>query len=100
MRKNLIITLSILGILCLISHPAFAESQSETQLKVFLEDVGTFLIRIVGPAVLVIGIAVSGISMALGNQMGLQRGMLAALGGALIMMARSLLDLIQRMTGF
>lgn len=78
----------------------YAESQSEYQLTAFLEDVATFLIRIVGPSILVIGVAMGGIAMATGDERGLRRGIYAAMGGALIMLARSILDLIQRMTGF
>ena len=99
MNKKKLALLALL-ILFATAVPAFAESQSEIQLKVFLEDIGTFLIRVIGPAVLVIGLAISGISMALGNQLGVSRGILAVIGGALIMMARSILDLIQRITGF
>ncbi len=79
---------------------AFAVSESESQLGDFLEGVAEFLIRIIGPAILVIGVSIGGISMATGNEQGLQRGIFAAFGGALIMMSKAILDLIQRLTGF
>lgn len=79
---------------------AFAFSDSEAQLENFLDGVADFLIRVIGPGILVIGVCMGGISMATGNERGLQRGILAALGGALIMMSRAILDLIQRLTGF
>ncbi len=79
---------------------ALAFSDSETQLGQFLDGIADFLIRVIGPGILVIGVCIGGISMATGNEMGLRRGIFAALGGALIMMARAILDLIQRLTGF
>lgn len=79
---------------------AWAFSDSESQLEEFLEGIADFLIRIIGPGILVIGVCIGGISMATGNEMGLRRGVFAALGGAIIMMARAILDLIQRLTGF
>ena len=79
---------------------AFADSTSEIQLGTFLQGIADFLIRIVGPAILVIGVCVGGVSMATGNERGLNRGIMAALGGAIIMMSRAILDLIQRLTGF
>lgn len=79
---------------------AFAEAQNQEELGYFLDAVGSFLIQTVGPGILVIGIAVAGISMALGNEQGMHRGALAAGGGALIMLARAILDLIQNVTGF
>ena len=79
---------------------AYAEAQSKEELGYFLEAVGTFLIQTVGPGILVIGIAVAGVSMALGNEQGMRHGALAAGGGALIMLARAILDLIKSVTGF
>ncbi len=81
-------------------QPAFAEATSESDLSSFLEGVGDFLIRIVGPAVLVIGVAVAGVSMALGDEQGMRRGALAAGGGALILLSRAVLAFIQNITRF
>jgi len=78
----------------------FAEANVESDLDSFLRGIGDFLIRTVGPGVLVIGIAVAGVSMALGDERGMQRGALAAGGGALIMLARAVLDFIQSITHF
>jgi len=79
---------------------AFAEANAESDLDTFLSGVGDFLIKTVGPGVLVIGIAVAGVSMALGDERGMQRDALAAGGGALIMLARAVLDFIQNITHF
>ncbi len=87
-------------LLSLKSHFAFAEATSESDLNAFLEGVGDFLIRIVGPAVLVIGIGVAGVSMALGDDRGMRQGALAAGGGALILLSRAILDFIQNITRF
>lgn len=79
---------------------AFAEARTKEELEFFLDSIGSFLINIIGPGVLVIGVAVSGISMALGNEDGMKRGAFAALGGALIMLSRAVLDLVKDLTGF
>ncbi|OGW81642.1 MAG: hypothetical protein A3G33_08290 [Omnitrophica bacterium RIFCSPLOWO2_12_FULL_44_17] len=79
---------------------AFAEATSESDLGAFLEGVGDFLIRTVGPAVLVIGIAVAGIGMALGDERAMSRGGLAAAGGALILLSRAILDFISHIARF
>lgn len=79
---------------------AFAEATSESDLGIFLEGVGDFLIRTVGPAVLVIGVGVAGVGMALGDERAMQRGALAAGGGALILLSRAILDFITRIANF
>ncbi|MDA9101167.1 TrbC/VirB2 family protein, partial [Omnitrophica bacterium] len=78
----------------------FAEANAEGDLDAFLIGVGDFLIRTIGPGVLVIGVAVAGVSMALGDEQGMRRGALAAGGGALIMLSRAVLDFIQNVAGF
>ena len=88
------------SLLMLLATVAFAEANAESDLDSFLRGIGDFLIRTVGPGVLVIGIAVAGVSMALGDERGMQRGALAAGGGALIMLARAVLDFIQSITRF
>jgi type IV secretory pathway VirB2 component (pilin) len=88
------------SLLMLQATVAFAEANAESDLDSFLRGIGDFLIRTVGPGVLVIGIAVAGVSMALGDERGMQRGALAAGGGALIMLARAVLDFIQSITHF
>ncbi len=100
MRKMIAKYLVILTAIYLHAGIAYAEAQNQEELGYFLDAVGTFLIQSVGPGILVIGIAVSGISMALGNEQGMRRGALAAGGGALIMLARAVLDLIKNVTGF
>ncbi len=96
-KKKLILTL--LYLMLRVAH-AYAFSDSESQLQQFLTGIADFLIRVIGPGILVIGVCMGGISMATGNEMGLRRGIFAALGGALIMMSRAILDLIQRLSGF
>ena len=90
----------ILALMLLRATSAFAFADSESQLDEFLKGLGDFLIGVIGPGILVIGVCIGGISMATGNEFGLRKGVIAAIGGALIMMSRSFLDLIQRITGF
>ncbi len=92
--------LFLLVIILMKTTCCYAFGDSEAQLQQFLDGVGDFLIRIIGPGILVIGVCLGGISMATGNEMGLRRGIFATLGGALIMMSRAILSLIQRLTGF
>ena len=96
MKPRKIILLSLL-MLFVAAGAAFADSTSEAQLGTFLQGIADFII---GPAILVIGVCMGGISMATGNERGLNRGIMAALGGAIIMMSRAILDLLQRLTGF
>ena len=104
MKKSLTrVTKAAMGIGLLVFTRAqilYAQAGSEEDLRFFLERVGDFLIRSVGPGVLVIGIAVAGVSMALGDEQGMRRGALAAGGGALIMLSRAILDFIQNVTNF
>lgn len=99
--KKVINILSLLGFLfCAFSSSGYAQAGSEADLGSFLEQVGDFLIRTIGPGVLVIGVSVAGVSMALGDEQGMRRGALAAGGGAVIMLSRAILDLIQNVTHF
>ena len=99
-RQKILRVLVPASFLMLQATVAFAEANAEADLDSFLSGIGDFLIRTVGPGVLVIGIAVAGVSMALGDERGMQRGALAAGGGALIMLARAVLDFIQSITHF
>lgn len=89
-----------LFLILLQTHFAFAEARAKEDIQYFLDSLGTFLIQIVGPGIIVIGITIAGISMALGNELGMRRGAIAAGGGALIMLARAILDLMKDVTGF
>lgn len=100
-QKKLMTVVSLMGFLLIVSsNSAYAQAGSEADLGAFLEQIGDFLIRTVGPGVLVIGISVAGVSMALGDEQGMRRGALAAGGGAIIMLSRAILDLIQNVTHF
>ncbi len=99
-RQKILRVLVPASFLVLQATVAFAEANAEADLDSFLSGIGDFLIRTVGPGVLVIGIAVAGVSMALGDERSMQRGALAAGGGALIMLARAVLDFIQSITNF
>ncbi len=89
-----------LGFLLVQAQICYAEAGSETDLQFFLQSIGDFMIRTIGPGVLVIGVAVAGVSMALEDEQGMRRGALAAGGGALIMLSRAILALIQNVTHF
>ena len=100
-QRKFITTASFMGFfLIMCSSSLYAQAGSEADLGAFLEQVGDFLIRTVGPGVLVIGVSVAGVSMALGDEQGMRRGALAAGGGAIIMLSRAILDLIQNVTHF
>ncbi len=100
-QRKFITVVSLMGFLLIIStNSAYAQAGSEADLGAFLQQIGDFLIRTVGPGVLVIGISVAGVSMALGDEQGMRRGALAAGGGAIIMLSRAILDLIQNVTHF
>ena len=92
--------LLFLGALLVEANIAYAEATSKEEIQTFLESAGSFLISSVGPGIVVIGIILAGISIALGNEQGMRQGALAIAGGALIMLARALLDLLKNLTGF
>ncbi len=99
--RRVLDSLFVCGILVMANtQSAWAEAGSEEDLRIFLQSLGDFLIRSVGPGILVIGIAIAGVSMALGDEQGMRRGALAAGGGALIMLSRAVLALIQNVTHF
>jgi type IV secretory pathway VirB2 component (pilin) len=63
--------LEILGFVSLVlAQSVYAAAGSEDDLGYFLERIGDFLIRTIGPGLLVIGVAVAGVSMALGDDKG------------------------------
>ncbi len=100
-QRKIITAISLMGFFFIMtSNSAYAQAGSEADLGAFLEQIGDFLIRTVGPGVLVIGVSVAGVSMALGDEQGMRRGALAAGGGAIIMLSRAILDLIQNVTHF
>ena len=89
-----------IGFLLIQARLCYAEAGSEADLQSFLQQIGDFMIRSIGPGVCVIGVAIAGVSMALGDEQGMRRGALAAGGGALIMLSRAILDLIQNAAHF
>lgn len=99
--RNVVKGMFVCGLAALANaQTVFAQASSEQDLRIFLEGLGDFLIRTIGPGVLVIGLAIAGVSMALGDEQGMRRGAIAAGGGALIMLSRAILDLIQNITHF
>ncbi len=100
MRHKLEKMLVFLGLLLIEAHIAYAESSSKEEIEFFLEGLGGWLIQSVGPGIFVIGLILAGISVALGNEQGMKQGALAMAGGAIIMLARSALDLLKSLTGF
>ena len=79
---------------------AYAEATSKDDIEFFLEDIGTFLINKIGPGLFVIGIAITGASIIMGNHQGMYQGAMVIFGGGLIMLARAILDLLQGWAGF
>lgn len=94
-----IIILTLLAFIFLSTF-AFAQFDSEGSLRKFLDNIGDTLIKTIGPGILVIGVCIGGIGMATGSEAGLRRGIYAIAGGAMIMMSRSVLQLIQKWTNF
>ncbi len=100
MKQRLDKILVFLGLLFFEVHMAYAEATSKEEIEFFLEGLGSWLIQSVGPGIFVIGLILAGVSVALGNEQGMKQGALAMAGGAIIMLARSVLDLLQSLTGF
>jgi len=100
MRQRFDKILVFLTLLLIQAHIAYAEATTKEEIQIFLEAAGSFLITSVGPGIIAIGIIMAGISMSLGNEQGMRQGGLAIAGGILIMLSKSILDLLKSLTGY
>jgi len=79
---------------------AFAEANSEADLVDFLSGVGDFLINTVAGPLFIIEICLAGAAVIFGDTRTAQKFGLVALGGAIMLLSRALLDILERLTNF
>lgn len=63
------------------------------KLEGFFEEANSYLITVIGPAIVLIGIAVAGLYMALGRPEGVKRGIWAITGGVVLSLSTWLYNL-------
>jgi len=99
MRKTAMLT--AMGLLA-GSGSAWAQyGGSEGQVTSFLAQSANWLVAVLGPGVIVIGVIMVGLSLAIGNVDAMRRGGYVIGGGALIFLSQSLVRLLQRLaSGF
>ena len=88
------------GMTLLNAKLAFAEANSEADLVDFLSGVGDFLINTVAGPLFIIGICLAGAAVIFGDTRTAQKFGLVALGGAIMLLSRALLDILERLTNF
>ncbi len=88
------------GMLLFNARFAFAEATSEADLIDFLSGIGDFLINTVAGPLFIIGICLAGAAVIFGDSRTAQKFGLVALGGAIMLLSRALLDILERLTNF
>lgn len=88
------------GMVLLNAKLAFAEANSEADLVDFLTGVGDFLINTVAGPLFIIGICLAGAAVIFGDTRTAQKFGFVALGGAIMLLSRALLDILERLTNF
>lgn len=88
------------GVVLFNARIAFAEASSEADLVDFLTGVGDFLINTVAGPLFIIGICLAGAAVIFGDTRTAQKFGLVALGGAIMLLSRALLDILERLTNF
>ena len=61
-----------------------------------VEDGADFLIQSLGPAIFLVGIVITGISLSAGSRNGVQRGIYTVIGGIIILAARAVFNTISQ----
>jgi len=99
MRKQVIP--AALGLM-LVSAPAWAQyGGNEGQVTSFLAQSANWLVAVLGPGVIAIGVIMLGLSLAIGNVDAMRRGGYVVGGGALIFLSQALVSLLRRLaSGF
>lgn len=86
--KRMLFNLVLIGIVS-IAGPAWADLESG------LGEVTKYLVNVVGAAVFVIGIIVTGYGFAMGNAAAKDRGIWVIVGGILIFSAEAIMQLVR-----
>jgi len=88
MKKFSIYTILI----ALMTHPIYGADK----INQFFSSANSFIIKSIGPGVVLLGILIAGIFIALGRPEGVRRGVYAIMGGLMITASSWLYNLITR----
>ena len=100
-KQWIVVSLVLLGLLWIAPaiSPAFAAFGAESKVQSFFDEGGRFLTKVVGSGVFILGIIASGIKLAAGDHDGLRNTVMVVVGGAIIFLAKPILDLLTRISG-
>ena len=74
---------------------------NEAQIGSFFTQAGSWIVTVLGPGMLLIGLGLVGLNLAVGNRDGMQKGAYVLGGGALVFLAPAVVALMRRLaTGF
>ncbi|MFH1725862.1 MAG: TrbC/VirB2 family protein [Elusimicrobiota bacterium] len=102
MRRTRTKSAATVGLMLLAAARAHAQyGGNEGQLGSFLAQSANWLVTILGPGVIAIGVIMVGLSLAIGNVDAMRRGGYVIGGGALIFLSQALVAVLQRLaSGF
>ena len=98
-KKVLLLGLLALFVMLQIVEPVLAQQYGGEKIGSALDRIADWLTRILGGALVVIGIIIVGIRMSLHDEHALQKGIWVIVGGLLIFLARNIVDLIKGIAG-
>jgi len=88
------------GMALMAAAPAAAQvSGNSAQIGTALSSASSWIVSTLGPGLFVIGMALCGVSLAMGNEDGLRRGYYVLGGGAVIFLSGSIVSLVKSWTG-
>jgi len=98
-KKVLLLGLLALFVMLQIVEPVLAQQYGGEKIGSALDRITDWLTRILGGALVVIGIIIVGIRMSLHDEHALQKGIWVIVGGLLIFLAKNIVDLIKGIAG-
>jgi len=100
MKNYLMLALVLFAIASLIVQPLFAQYGDGSKIGSALDKTTDWLTKVLGGAMVVIGMIIVGIRMSLHDEKALQKGIWVLVGGLLIFLSKNILDLIKSIAGF
>jgi len=95
---------ALLTMLAVLTNARAAHAQfggNEAQIGSFFTQAGSWIVTVLGPGMLLIGLGLVGLNLAIGNRDGMQKGGYVLGGGALVFLAPAVVALMRRLaTGF
>ena len=99
-KKYFMLSLAVFSIAVLLAQPLLAQYGDGSQIGSALDKTTDWLTKVLGGAMVVIGMIIVGIRMSLHDERALQRGIWVLVGGLLIFLSKNILSLIQSIAGY